>query len=106
MKHFMFLYKGEPTTLTAKEQEAETEAWTAWIEDCGDAIIDAGAPIGHGVSVVDDGTEDDAEPITGYSIVQAHNLTDAKRLTAGHPFLSEGEGDYSIEIYEIFPLNL
>lgn len=102
----MFLYKGDATNLSQQEQESEMGAWTEWIEECGDAIIDAGSPLGHGVSIIDDGTEDDAVPITGYSIVQASNLLDAKSLTVGHPYLNEGEGDFSIELYEIFPIKL
>ena len=42
--------------------------------------------------------------LTGYSIVTAPDLETAAALTEGHPYLSEGKGDYSIELYELMPV--
>lgn len=103
----MFLYTGgDPTTKTPNEMKEIMEEWDNWIEECGDAVVDSGSPMGNGISVVDDGTEDDSLDITGYSIMQAQNLSEAKRLTAHHPHLREGEGDATVDIFEIFPIKI
>jgi hypothetical protein len=42
--------------------------------------------------------------VSGYSIVEAGDLAGAKSLTAGHPYLSEGAGNFAIDIYEMMPV--
>ena len=42
-----------------------------------------------------------AADLTGYSIVEAADLAAAKAMTGGHPYFSEGKGNYSIEIFEL-----
>ena len=38
------------------------------------------------------------------TIVEAKSLAGAKRLTKGHPFLSQGKGKFSIELFELIPM--
>ncbi len=38
--------------------------------------------------------------LNGYSIVQAEDVEDVIRLVKDHPYLSLGNGEYSIEIFE------
>jgi hypothetical protein len=40
----------------------------------------------------------------GYSILEADSLDDARALVDGHPFLSEGKGRFSIEIFQLAPM--
>ena len=54
-------------------------------------------------SQADTGT---AAAASGYSIVEAADLAGAEALTAGHPYLSEGKGDFAIDIYEMLPVPL
>jgi hypothetical protein len=44
-----------------------------------------------------------AESLTGYSIIEADTIDAAKGLADGHPFLSEGQGNYAIDIFELAP---
>lgn len=67
----------------------------------GPVMLDFGAPFAPGVSVVDDGSEKRIAKLSGYSIVEARPLAGAKRLTKGHPFLSDKKGKYSIDIFEL-----
>ena len=39
-----------------------------------------------------------------YSIVEADDLAGAQALTGGHPYLSEGKGDYAIDLFELMPV--
>lgn len=107
MPSFIMIYKGEATDMSemTPEQGQEVMAkWGAWMEQVGSALSDVGSPFGPGTSVVDDGTSGSATSLTGYSIVEAVDIDAAKALTAGHPFLSEGKGDYAIDIFELMPV--
>lgn len=107
MAKFMLLYKGEATDMAdmTEEQQAEVMAkWAAWMQNVGPALADLGTPFGPGQSQVDDGTSGSAVSLTGYSIIEADHMDAAKALTVGHPYLSEGKGDYAIDIYECMPV--
>ena len=104
---YMMIYKGEATDMSemTEEQGAEVMAkWGAWMGKVGDALADIGAPFGNGVSLVDNGSIGDAAKLTGYSIVEADSLEAAGGLADGHPYLSEGLGNYSIEVFELTPV--
>lgn len=107
MPNYMMIYKGEATDMSemTPEQGAEVMAkWGAWMGKVGDALADVGTPFGPGSSVVDDGSTGTAVSLTGYSIVTADDLEAAQALTDGHPYLSEGAGNYSIEVFELMPV--
>lgn len=107
MPRYMMIYKGEATDMSemTPEQGAEVMAkWGAWMENVGSALADVGAPFGSSACVVDDGSIGTPAAATGYSIVEADDLAGAEALTQGHPYLSEGKGDYAIDIYELTPV--
>ena len=70
----------------------------------GSSLIDIGQPMANGTSVVDNGTLGKPALLNGYSIVEASNMKTAKQLADDHPFLSEGKGDFAIDIYELLPV--
>ena len=107
MSRFMMIYRGEATDLAdmSEEDAAEVMAkWGQWMTKVGAAVSDVGAPFGPGISLVDDGSTAQAVALTGYSVVEADDLTAAQDLADGHPYLSEGSGNYSIEIFELMPV--
>jgi len=107
MARYMMIYKGEATDMSemTPEQGAEVMAkWGAWMEKVGPALVDVGAPFGPGTCVVDDGTVDTPVSATGFSVVEAADMAAAQALTDGHPYLSDGNGDYAIDIFELMPV--
>jgi hypothetical protein len=107
MPNYMMIYKGEATDsadMNEEEAQAVFAKWAAWMEKVGPALKDLGTPFGPGKSVADDGSTGDAISLTGYSIVEADDLAAASALTQGHPYLSEGAGNFSIELYELMPV--
>lgn len=109
MPRFMMVYKGEATdvsTMSADEAKAIMDAWGVWMAGVGAALVDVGAPFGPGTSVIDDGAKGSAVPASGYSIVEAADLDSAAALADGHPYLSEGAGNFAIDIYELMPVPL
>ena len=74
MTNYLVLYR---SSMTADEQMAQStpeqtqagmDAWTAWAERVGDAVVDLGTPLG----VIETGG-DSGDPIGGYSILQAES---------------------------------
>lgn len=107
MARFMLVYKGEATDtadMTEEQQQAVMAAWGAWMERLGPALVDVGAPLASGTSVVDDGSAGTPTALSGYSIVEAEDMGAAQRLADGHPYLSEGKGDFAIDLYELLPV--
>jgi hypothetical protein len=70
----------------------------------GSALVDGGTPFGAGSAVSDDGSTGQPSDLNGYSIIEADNLDEARALTKDHPFLAEGKGRFTIEIFELVPL--
>ena len=54
--------------------------------------------------MIDDGSSGSAASLTGYSIVDAPDINAAQGLADGHPYLSEGNGNFAIDIYELMPV--
>jgi hypothetical protein len=104
MSRFILLYRGDatpPDAMSPEEGQAEMERWMAWMERCGAAMLDMGAPFGDRASVVDDATSGSPAPLNGYTIVEADSVEGARELTRDHPFLAEGKGDFAIDVFEL-----
>ena len=107
MAKFIYLYHGPAPAMPDRTPEQDSErmaAFGAWMKKAGAALVDVGSPFGTSVSVRDDGTEGPAGDLTGYTIIEASDLTAAKALTDGLPFLSGSDGDCAVEIFELLPL--
>ncbi len=107
MSQYMMIYKGVATDMSdmsPEEGAAVMAKWATWMEKVGAGLVDVGTPFGPGSSLVDDGTSGTAVSLTGYSIVEADDMAAAQALADGHPYLSEGKGDYAIDIFELMPV--
>jgi len=106
MTDFIVLYKGPYADMSEIPEDVFKEvmaAWGVWIENVGKALKEIGAPMVKGVSIVDDGSSGTVSDLTGYSIISAENIEEAKKLVKSHPHLSDGKGKYSIEVFELTP---
>jgi hypothetical protein len=107
MSKYLFLYRGPATPMTdytPAQAEEQLKAWGDWMGQVGAALVDGGAPFGSRASVSDSGAAGTPSDQNGYTIVEADSLDGARDLTKGHPFLSEGSGRFSIEIFELMPM--
>jgi YCII-related domain len=107
MSKYLFLYRGPATPMdqfSAEESEKQMQAWGAWMQRVASQLADAGAPFGARDAVCDDGSAATASDQNGYSIIEADSLEAARTLTEGHPFLAEGKGRFTIDIYELVPM--
>ena len=107
MAKFMLLYAGEATDMadmSEEESKAVMAKWGEWMGKVGPSLVDLGTPFGPGASIVDDGSEGASPALTGYSVIEADDLAGAKALADGHPYLSEGKGNYAVNILELMPV--
>jgi len=107
MSRYMLIYNGkatDPRQMSPEDAAKVMDAWGTWMGAVGPALVDLGTPFGQGTSVVDDGSSADAIELSGYSIVEASSLAEARGLAESHPFLSEGKGNYAVEVYEMLPV--
>ncbi len=106
MKEFIILYKG-PTTdmssMTDEQVRGVMKKWEEWMGNMGESLVSVGNPMAGGVALVDDGTEAEVSDLSGFSIIKASSLDDAKELVKDHPFLSDNDGKFSVEIHELSP---
>ena len=101
MTKYMLLYRAP---VTAAEQmagadpaaaQAGMDAWMAWGDRAGSALVDMGSPL-QPVSGAGDG-----DPVGGYAIMQAESLDALQAVLEGHPHTASGG---TIEILEFLTM--
>lgn len=98
MPKFMFIYHGGKAPESPEEGAKVMEQWNNWFSSMGDAVVDGGNPAGMSKTVSADGVADDggANPVSGYSLVNAADINAAVELAKGCPIIGEG----SVEVAE------
>ncbi|MGY6647557.1 hypothetical protein [Wenyingzhuangia sp. IMCC45574] len=106
MKNFLVIYYSTPENMAAfaalspEETQTAMQAWDVWKQTFGDAITDLGAPLMPPTSVGNTTPENlPSQLISGYSMVQADSLEEAKTLFKEHPYKENG-----IHIFECIDL--
>ncbi|HWJ52246.1 MAG TPA: hypothetical protein VNT24_02580 [Propionibacteriaceae bacterium] len=102
MTNYLVLYR---SSMTADEQMAQStpeqaqagmDAWMAWAEQAGDAVVDLGTPLG----VIETGG-DSGDPIGGYSILQAESPEALGKVLENHPHKTMGGTIETLECLRI-----
>ena len=107
MSKFLYLYRGPATPMeefTPEQSAEQMRLWNEWMGQVGSAMVDAGAPFGTRASASDDGRSAEPTDLNGYTIVEAGSLDEARDLIKAHPFLAEGKGRFTIDIFELAPM--
>jgi len=89
MAKYLITYHGSKLPNDPAVLERAKMAFGQWLQEAGDAVIDAGAPI-HMVRQVSTGSPAAAVEIGGYSIVEAASLDAVVSLLNTHPFVERG----------------
>jgi hypothetical protein len=100
MSKFVLTYHGGSMAETPEAQEAVMAAWGEWFGTLGASVLDPGAPAGGSATIAADGSVSEgggANPVTGYSLIDAEDLHDAVLKAKGCPVLTSGG---SIEVSE------
>ena len=91
MTKYLVLYRSSVTAgeqmaqSTPEQAQAGMDAWMAWAQRAGDAVVDLGMPL----AVVEAGG-DSGDPIGGYSILQAESPDALNKVLDGHPHKTMG----------------
>jgi len=98
MPKFVFAYHGGSMPESPEEGAKIMAAWQSWMGGLGDALVDPGNPVSASKTLSSSGVEDNggANPLSGYSIVNADNMDAAIELAKGCPILESG----SVEVAE------
>lgn len=90
--------------MSKEEQAKGMESWMVWAKKCGDKLVDLGAPRIGGQRVNPDETVSASnKEVCGYSILQAKDMDETKKLLQGHPHLGWNAA-CSIEAHWAMPL--
>ncbi|MEO0774182.1 MAG: hypothetical protein AAFZ04_13475 [Pseudomonadota bacterium] len=99
MPKFMFAYHGGGgAPETPEEGAAEMAKWQSWLEGMGSRCHEEGAPVGMSRTVTASSVEDNggANPLSGYSIVEAASAEEACEMAKGCPILEGGKGTVEV----------
>ena len=98
MPKFVFAYHGGGMPDTPEESAKLMAAWQAWMGGLGAAIVDGGAPVGMSKTVSAGGVVDNggANPLSGYTIVEAADMDAAVSMAQGCPILDSGNGTVEV----------
>lgn len=96
MTKFVFIYHGGTKPESPEQVQQEMQAWGAWFESMGKAVVVPGAPVGQSVTVSSAGVTQDggSNPASGYTVVEAEDIDQAIELAKGCPIMKTG----SIEV--------
>lgn len=104
MPKYLLSYHGGSMPQTPEEGEKVMAAWGAWMGTLGTALVDGGNPTGASKTIAANGSVSEgggANPVNGYTIIEASDLDAASRLAKGCPQLASGG---SIEVGELIPM--
>ncbi len=102
MANFMLAYHKSENSKPPESPEAGAEhmnKWNAWVEGLGEIMVNPGTPLGMSRTVSSDGVADDggANPLMGFSVVEADSMEAALEIAKSCPFLEMG----TIEVAEM-----
>ncbi len=108
MTHYILLQFGTLPPRNDEELSQTLSDWSAWFDEMGDRIIEGGSPLNYGGSVGELLTEENLLPgrsaghtASGYSIIRAENMTEARALAEGCPTAKKGG---RIDVYAVYPV--
>ena len=102
MAKFLLAYHGGSMPESEEARARVMAAWGAWFTSSGGAIKDPGDPVSQARTVASDGSVSNgggANPVSGYSLLEAESLDAAVEIARGCPVL---QGGASIEVAETF----
>ena len=104
MAKYIYVYHGGRTPDSDEEMARVLDQWQSWFAQLGERVVDAGAPVGMSATVHGDGSitaDGGANPVSGYSFIDAENDAQAAELARGCPILRE---DGSVEVAPVMSM--
>lgn len=104
MPQFIYAYHGGKKPETEEQGAQEMALWEKWFADLGEAVVNPGNPVGMSKTVSASGVEDHggANPLSGFTVVEAADIDAAVEMAKGCPMVADGTG--SIEVAPIIEM--
>lgn len=92
MPKYILAYHGGKKPESPEEGAEHMAKWEAWADGLGDSLINRGTPLGKSKTVNSNGVTDGggADPLMGYSVLEAENIDDAVKMVEGSPHINFG----------------
>jgi hypothetical protein len=93
MAKFLFVYHGGGRPESKEAQEKAMADWGQWFGSMGKAVINGGNPVGKSWTVKGNGSvvkDGGANPVSGYSLIEAKDYDAVVALAKGCPILAAG----------------
>lgn len=101
MPKFILAFRGGMPKNPEEGQKMMTD-WNAWMDQLGPALVDKGAGFGRSQFLAASGHEQKSgDPLSGYSIVEASDITAALHMARKNPIFSLGG---TIEVAELMQM--
>jgi hypothetical protein len=102
MPNYIIAYHGGQQPSSPEEGAKQMENWKAWVSGLGEAIVNPGTPLGKSKTVTSNSVSDvdEANRLTGFSVVKADNMNAALEMAKGCPFLEMG----TLEVAEMIQM--
>ncbi len=104
MAKYIYVYHGGQTPESDAEMSRVLGEWQSWFAQLGDRVVDPGAPVGLSATVHGDGrvtADGGANPVSGYSFIDADSDEQAAELARGCPILRENG---SVEVVPVLAM--
>lgn len=99
MPKYIYVYHGGMAPSDPAEITRVMQAWTEWYQSMDSAVVDGGNPVGNSKTVSREGVADNggANPVSGYTLVNAADMDAAVKMAKGCPITADGG---SVEVAE------
>lgn len=110
MKKFLLIYHSPKealekfSTMSKDDIQKDMDIWEKWGEKNKGYIIDFGNPVGTQHVVSADTFKEKGDDVTGYSIIQAEDINQAKELLKDHPALKDNDGS-TLSLYPVVDMD-
>lgn len=99
-KYVLAYHGGHRTPETEEGMNNLMAAWSTWFDGMGGSLLDGGNPVGAAKTINSDGSVSDgggANPLAGYSLIEAGSIDAALDIAKGCPVIGNGG---SVEVAE------
>lgn len=112
MKKFLVLYfcsleeQMAVSQETIEQRENGMKLWFAWKEKLGSKLVDFGTPLFGGITINQGGlSKPSALELSGFSMIQAEDMDEAKSLVENHPHFTYGSS-CQVEVHELMEMGM
>lgn len=104
MPQYVIVYLGGNPPATPEQGQQHMARYKQWLDDLGDAVVSPANPLKDTQTIAPDGsaTAGSSVGMSGYTIIEAHDMDAAVAITRACPFLDVGG---TLEVAELVQMS-